>query len=265
MASKRVKNLWHLWYCSSHIDFGKSFQHDNRIFRLRCFFSPTTNNSLMLLNVTWMSSYLKRHSFHSDGFAPIHRACWGDGLLVAAGRTWTVFDPFFLDSGHQHSKVVRSLIEAKNILITKVASMLSIWISIQRCWIKAGVDPQLRASNGSTCLQLQSWSSEEERTLHAPSNFFTFRGGAVSAVSSKAFKATRNNWCFFCNRCTHPWCTCQMCARDQPHWGPFDNLRGTETWEKTSCYSQDWAIVALVKVMSLWCLVTLRFSQSWSE
>eukprot|EP00434_Breviolum_minutum_P017697 symbB.v1.2.015622.t1/scaffold1162.1/size134634/9 len=75
------------------------------------------------------SSPEKLHSFHSDGFAPIHRACWGDGLLVAAGRTWTVFDPFFLDSGHQHSKVVRSLIEA-------------------------GVDPQLRASNGSTCLQL---------------------------------------------------------------------------------------------------------------
>lgn len=39
-------------------------------------------------------------------------------LQVVHGQSLT---PFFLDSGHQHSKVVRSLIEAKNMLITKVA------------------------------------------------------------------------------------------------------------------------------------------------
>lgn len=31
---------------------------------------------------------LPRHLFHSDGFAPIHRACWGDGCLAMILWSW---------------------------------------------------------------------------------------------------------------------------------------------------------------------------------
>eukprot|EP00435_Cladocopium_sp_Y103_P060484 s122_g22.t1 len=55
------------------------------------------------------SSPERLHLFHSDGFAPIHRACWGDS--------------------HWHSKAVQVLLEA-------------------------GVEAELQAKNGTTCVQL---------------------------------------------------------------------------------------------------------------
>ena len=59
---------------------------------------------------------LPRHLFHSDGFAPIHRACWGDGCLAMIRWSfevdWASKLCFRKSSGHHHSKAVQVLLEA---------------------------------------------------------------------------------------------------------------------------------------------------------
>ena len=90
-----------------------------------------------------------------------------------------------------------------------------------------------------------------------------FRGGAVSAVSSKAFKATRNNWCFFCNRCTasmmHLSDVCTRSAALRTFWQltRYRDLREDLMLQPRLSYSCSWKSDVFV--------VTLRFSQSWSE
>ena len=101
---------------------------------------------------------LPRHTFHSDGFAPIHRACWGDGCLAmillkvdAPKKLCFLCQKSIFRSSTQQSGA--SLVGGSR---DGLAVCFQSFNSLKCADCEAGVDPELQAKNGTSCMQLHS-------------------------------------------------------------------------------------------------------------